>query len=164
MDFKWLGSDYQWIRKPVSIWCDHHLPHAAWHICFEWSWSGYWFWPVLMLSDSSSMAVWSYWILAGTGTRCRTSQSGASQTCLMGVISGEYVGHGRTGTFSASRNCVQIIVTWRRALSCWNIKWCRRKNGTSMGLRILSRCVCIQIAIDYNAIVFVVRGLCLPIP
>uniref|UniRef100_A0A4W5JMT9 G-protein coupled receptors family 1 profile domain-containing protein n=1 Tax=Hucho hucho TaxID=62062 RepID=A0A4W5JMT9_9TELE len=23
-----------WIRKPVSIWCDHHLPHAAQHISF----------------------------------------------------------------------------------------------------------------------------------
>jgi hypothetical protein len=21
-----------WIRKPVSIWCDHHLPHAERHI------------------------------------------------------------------------------------------------------------------------------------
>uniref|UniRef100_A0A4W5KLU0 Endoplasmic reticulum protein 44 n=1 Tax=Hucho hucho TaxID=62062 RepID=A0A4W5KLU0_9TELE len=23
-----------WIRKPVSIWCDHHLPHATRHISF----------------------------------------------------------------------------------------------------------------------------------
>jgi hypothetical protein len=23
-----------WIRKPVSIWCDHHLPHAVQHISF----------------------------------------------------------------------------------------------------------------------------------
>ena len=34
----------------------------------------------------------------------------------MGDISGEYAGHGRTGTFSASRNCVQILGTWGRAL------------------------------------------------
>ena len=29
----------------------------------------------------------------------------------MGDMSGEYAGHGRTETFSASRNCVQILVT-----------------------------------------------------
>jgi hypothetical protein len=48
---------------------------------------------------------------------CRTRQSRASQTCLMGDMS-EYVGHRRTGTFSAFGNCVQIIVIWGRALSC----------------------------------------------
>ncbi len=32
------------------------------------------------------MAVWSCWILAGTGTRCRIHQSRASQTCSMGDI------------------------------------------------------------------------------
>ncbi len=54
-----------------------------------------------MLLHSSSMAVRSCWILAGTGTRCRIRRSRASQTCLMG----EYAGHARTGMFSASRNC-----------------------------------------------------------
>jgi hypothetical protein len=38
--------------------------------------------------------------------------------CSMGNMSGEYAGHGRTGTFSASRNGVQILATWGRALSC----------------------------------------------
>ncbi len=42
---------------------------------------------------SSSMAVWSCWILAGTGTRCRIRRSRASQTCSMGDMSGEYAGH-----------------------------------------------------------------------
>jgi hypothetical protein len=27
----------------------------------------------------------------------------------MGDMSGDYAGHGRTGPFSASRNCVQIL-------------------------------------------------------
>ena len=58
-----------------------------------------------MLSHSSSMAVQSCWILAGTGTFCHARQSRASQTCSMGDMSGEYACHGRTGTFSASRNC-----------------------------------------------------------
>uniref|UniRef100_A0A8K9XIH5 Cilia and flagella associated protein 57 n=1 Tax=Oncorhynchus mykiss TaxID=8022 RepID=A0A8K9XIH5_ONCMY len=44
-----------------------------------------------MLSHFSSMAVRSCWILAGTGTRCRTRRSRASQTCLMGDVSGEYM-------------------------------------------------------------------------
>ena len=47
-----------------------------------------------MLSHSS-MAVWSCWILAWTGTRCCTHQSRASQTCSMGDMSGECAGHGR---------------------------------------------------------------------
>jgi hypothetical protein len=41
----------------------------------------------------------SCWILVGTGTRCRTHQSRASQTYSMGDMSGEYAGHGRTGSF-----------------------------------------------------------------
>ncbi len=68
-----------------------------------------------MLVHSSSMAVRSCWILAGTGTRCRLRRSRASQTCSMGDMSGEYAGHARTGMFSASRNCVQILATWCRA-------------------------------------------------
>ncbi len=78
-----------------------------------------------MLVHSSSMAVQSCWILAGTGTRCRIRRSRASQTCSMGDMSGEYDGHAITGIFSASRNCVQILATWGRALSCCNMSWCR---------------------------------------
>ncbi len=48
------------------------------------------------------MAVWSCWILAGTGTCCRVRWSRASQTCPMGDMSGKYAGHARTGMFSAS--------------------------------------------------------------
>ncbi len=70
---------------------------------------------------STSMAVQSYWILAGTRTRCRMRRSRASQTCSMGDMSGEYAGHA-TGMFSASRNCVQILATWGHALSCCNMR------------------------------------------
>ncbi len=90
----------------------------------------------LMLVHSSSMAVWSCWMLAGTGTRCRVRRSRASQTCSMGDMSGEYAGHARTGTFSASRNCVQILATWGRALLCCNMRGWSWMNGTTMGLRI----------------------------
>ncbi len=91
---------------------------------------------------SSTMAVRSCWILAGTGTHCRIRRSRASQTCSMRDMSGEYAGHARTGMFSASRNCVQILATWGRALSCCNMKWWSWMNGTTMGLRISSRYLC----------------------
>ena len=90
------------------IWCDHHLPHAVQHSPLH---------RVDQVVDcgSSSVAVWSCWILAGTGTRCRIRQSRASQKCAMGYMSGEYAGHARTGIFSAPRNCVQILATWGRS-------------------------------------------------
>ncbi len=50
--------------------------------------------------------------------------------------------YARTGMFSASRNCVQILATWGRALSCCNMRWWSWMNGTTMGLRILSRYLC----------------------
>ena len=87
-----------------------------------------------MLSHSSSMAVWSCWILAGTGTHCCTRQSRASQTCSMGDKSGEYAAYGRPGTFSASRNCVQVLATWGHVLSCWSMRWWWGMTGTIMGL------------------------------
>jgi hypothetical protein len=86
------------------------------------------------------MAVWSCWILVGTGT-CRTRRSRASQKCSMGDMSGEYVGHGRT-EISSVKNCVQILETRGCILSCWNMRLWRRLNGTSMGHRISSRYLC----------------------
>ncbi len=95
-----------------------------------------------MLVHSSSMAVRSCWILAGTGTRCRIRRSRASQICSMGDMSGEYAGHARTGMFSASRNCVQILAAWGLALSFCNMRRWSWMNGTTMGLRISSRYLC----------------------
>ncbi len=37
-------------------------------------------------------------------------------------MSGEYAGHARTGMFSVSKNFVQILATWGRALSCCNMR------------------------------------------
>ncbi len=99
-----------------------------------------------MLVHSSSMSVRSCWILAGTGTHCRIRQSRASQTCSMGDMSSEHAGHARTGMFSASRNCVQILVTWGRALSCW--KWGDGRgwmaqqwaSGSRHGISVHSKC------------------------
>ncbi len=95
-----------------------------------------------ILVHSSLMAVRSCWILAGTGTCCRIRRSRASQICSMGDMSGEYAGHARTGMFSASRNSVQILSTWGRALSCCNMSWLSWMNGSTMCLRISSRYLC----------------------
>ena len=90
-----------------------------------------------MLSHTSSMAVWSGWILAGTRS--------------IGDMSGESAGHGRTGTFSASRNYVQILAAWGCALSCWNVmavdKW--HNNGLQ---DLVTVSLCIQTAIDKTTI------------
>ena len=150
MDFTWLEYRYAivghrnikekvgvWIRKPDSIWCDHHVLHSAQHL-IQIELIRLLIVDCGMVSHSSSMAVRSSWIFAGTETRCRTHLSRASQTCSMGNMSGEYARQWRTGIFSASNNCVQILVT----LSCWNMRWRRQMNGTTMDLRSLSRYLC----------------------
>ncbi len=92
------------VRKPVSIWCDHHLPHAVQHISFD---CGLWnVGPLLFKGCVKLLDIGRNW------TRCCIRRSRASQTCSMGDMSGEYAGHARTGMFSASRNCVQILATW----------------------------------------------------
>ncbi len=92
-----------------------------------------------MVVHSSSMAVRSCWILTGTVTCCRIRRSRASQTYSVGDMSGE---HARTGMFSASKNCVQILTTWGHALSCCNMRRWSCMNDTTMGFRISSRYLC----------------------
>ena len=93
-----------------------------------------------ILSYSSSMAMRSCWILAGNGTCCQYMSIQSIPN--MGDMFGEYAGHGRTRTFSASRNCVQILAIWGCALSCWNTRWWQRMNGMTIGLRISSLYLC----------------------
>jgi hypothetical protein len=52
------------------------------------------------------MAVQSFWILVGTGKRCRTRQSRASQTCSMVDMSGEYIGGKKWDTFGIQELCI----------------------------------------------------------
>ncbi len=58
-----------------------------------------------ILVHSSSMAVRSCWILAGTGTRFCIHWSRASQTCSMGDMSGEYAGMQELKMFSFQELC-----------------------------------------------------------
>ena len=100
-----------------------------------------------MLSHSSSMGVRRCWILARTGTHCRTRRSRASQTCSMGDMSGEYACHGRTGTFSAELctdpwdlgPCIIMLKHEVMAGDEWH------DNGPQ---DLVIVCLCIQIAID----------------
>ena len=106
MDFTWLGhvdqKTSQYLVWPPFASCSvtHLLRIDLIRLLIVTCW---------LLSHSSSMAVRSYWILVRTGTRCCTCRSRASQTCSMGDMSGENAGQGRTGTFRACRNCVQIL-------------------------------------------------------
>ncbi len=68
-------------------------------------------------------------------------RSRASQTCSMGDMSGEYTGHTRTGMFSASRNCVQILETWGLCIIMLQHE-VMVVDDTTMGLRISSRYLC----------------------
>ena len=161
MDFTWLGIQIcicwsqipffkkvgMWIRKPVSIWCDHLMQRDT---C-----------PSHRVEQAVDYDLWNCWILVGTGTCCRRCRPRASHTCSMGVMSGDYVGPGRTRTFSASRNCVQILAARGRALSCWNMTWWRQMNGTTNGPEdLIQVSLCIQIGIYKMHLC----SLCLPIP
>ncbi len=99
-----------------------------------------------MLVHSSSMAVWSCWILAGTGTRCRIRRSRASQTCSMGDMSGEYAGHARTGMFqlpgivyrSLHHGAVHYhAATWGDGRGWMAQQWA---SGSHHGLSVHSKC------------------------
>jgi hypothetical protein len=89
----------------------------------------------------------SCWILAGTGTRCCTRRSRASQTCSMGDMSGEYAGHGRTWNIFSFRELWTDSCDTSLALY-WNRRWWQQMNATTMDHRISSRYLCIQISID----------------
>ena len=95
-----------------------------------------------MLSHSS-IAVRSCWVLAGTGIRCRTCRSRASQTCSKGDLSSEYTVHGRTRKFSASTNCVQLLPTRQHNIM--------RKNEVMVASEwqdLIMVSLCVEIAID----------------
>ncbi len=98
----------RWVTCPVSMLAMQELG------CFQF--------PGIVYRSLQHGAVQSCWILAGTGTRYRICRFRAFQTCSMGDMSGEYAGHARTGMFSVSRNCVQILATWGCALSCCNMR------------------------------------------
>ena len=53
--------------------------------------------------------------IGGTWSFCQTYLSRASHTCSMGDMSGEYEGHGKTGTF---KEFCTFLTTWGPALSC----------------------------------------------
>jgi hypothetical protein len=60
-------------------------------------------------------------------------------TCLVSMQAMEELGHFQ---LPASSNCVQILATWGCLLSCWNMRWWRWMNGTTMGLRSSSQYLC----------------------
>ncbi len=90
------------VRKPVSIcvttFCLKQCNTCPSHRVYQVVDCG-------MLVHSSSMALQSCWILAGTGTRCRILRSRASQTCSMVEMSGEYAMQELVPVFSFQELC-----------------------------------------------------------
>ena len=78
-------------------------------------------------------------------------------TCLVSMQAMEELGHFQLP------GIVNILATWGCALPFWNMRWWWRMNGNGPQ-DLVTVSLCIQIAIDKNAIVFVVHNLCLPIP
>ncbi len=116
-----------------------------------------------MLVHSSSMAVRSCWILAGTGTRCRIRRSRASQTCSMGDIPVSMLAMQELGCFQLPGivynpcnmgPCIIMLQHEVMVVDEWQQQW-------ASGLVTVS--LCIQNAI-INAPVFVVHNICLPTP
>lgn len=89
---------------------------------------------------SSSIAMQTCRILAGTYTRCSMHRSRASQACSMRNMFGEHAGHAKAGPILASKNCEKFLQ--HNALSCYNMGWCFWMYGTTMDLRILSQYLC----------------------
>jgi hypothetical protein len=151
MDFTWLWIQIclcwshislkkvvAWIRKPVSIWCEHLLSHAAGHLLHI---------ELIrmliiacgMLSHSSSMALRSCWILGGTGTRVDPEHLNmlmSKHTCLVCIQAIVELGH-----FQLPR-IVYRSLRHGCAFSFWIMRWWRWMNGTTMGLSISSRYHC----------------------
>ncbi len=99
-----------------------------------------------MLVHSSSMAVWSCWILAGTGTRCRIRRSRASQTCSMGDMSGEYAGMEELGCFQLPgivyRSLQHGAVHYHAATRGDGRRWMAQQwaSGSRHGISVHSKC------------------------
>jgi hypothetical protein len=102
-----------------------------------------------MLSHSSLMAVRSCWILAGTGTHCRTRWSRASQTCSMGDMSGEYADHGRTGTFQLPGIVYRYL---RHGAVHYHAETWGDCGGWMARQDLITVSLCIQIAIKSNCV------------
>lgn len=127
------------VKKPVSIWCNHYLPHAVQHIssrrvdgvvdgCL---------WSVLVHSASVAEA-------AGCWQELEHSvKHAASQTCSMGDVSGEHAAHAGSGMFPASRNCAQALVELGHGLSCCNVRrwrWMNERLRWASLRRLLTVC------------------------
>ena len=72
---------------------------------------------------SSSKAFRSIWSDVGWRGRFLILLSSSSHKCSMGLRSGDFAGHGRTGIPKLVRWSVVIRAVWGLALSCMSVKW-----------------------------------------
>ena len=166
MDFTWLGTQICicWSHVPSKkVWGVDQItsqylvwpPFSSWHIYFAYSWLGCWLWPVQCCPTPLQ------WLCEVAGF-WREQDQAVVYTSIQSIpntLNWWYV-----GWVCRPWNSVQILATQGHALSCWNMRWWRRMNGTTMGLRISSSYLFVFKLPSINAIVFVVHSLCLPIP
>ncbi len=150
--------------EPVSIWCDHHLPHTVQHISFAYIWSGCWLWPV------------EYW---STPLQWLCEVAGYWQELENAVVYADpkYPKHAQWVTCPVSMlamqelGCVQLpgivyrslqhgamhyhAATWGDGRGWMAQQWA---SGSRHGISVHSKCH------QLNAPVFVVHNICLPIP
>lgn len=91
-------------RKLVNIWYDHDLPHRIDKVFL----CGLWNVGPILFNGCAKLLEWN---------RLLMPIQTIPDTLKMGDVSSGYVGHARSGMFSASGNCVWILATRGRALS-----------------------------------------------
>ncbi len=145
--------------KPSVCGVDHHLPHAVATHLLHIELIRLLIVACEMLVHSSSNAVRSCWILAGTGTCCRIRRSRASQTCSWVTCPVSILALQELGLFSASRNCVQIlqhgVIHYHAATWCDGHGWMAQQwaSGSRHGISVHSKCH------QKNAAVFIVHNI-----
>ena len=173
MDFTYASVDHMyfkekveaWNREPVRIWCDYHLPHAAWHLrrieLIKAVYCGLWNVVPVLLKGCAKLL-----ILSGTGTRHCTRRSRASQNRLNGwyvwwvcrpwknwdIFSFQKL---FTDPCKMGLSCIIMLKHEVDGGGWMALQWA---SGSRHSVSVNSNCR------QWNAIVFIVLSLCLPIP
>ncbi len=110
------------VRKPVSIWCDH--------ICLTQCKPS----PSHRVDQVVDCGLWNVGPLLFNG--CAKLLDIGRNWNMLSYTAIQRIPNMLNGWH------VQILAIWGRALSCCNMRWWSWMNGTTMGLRILSRYLC----------------------
>lgn len=136
------------LRKPFSIWCDLHLPHAVQHILEL----------IMLLIVAFGMSAYSSWIavLLDIGRNWNTLTYLSIQRISNSVGGIQELG------FLQLQRILEILGTWGHALSCGSMTW----PGSGWLAQQLASRSCHDISVNSNKINLppIVCSLYLPIP